>query len=62
MRGRVVFTYRQPCLSDFVAIRSALTLCCDDERAEVWRGDVCIYAHGRVTSAVATAMHGRKFG
>lgn len=57
-RGKVVFSYTQPYLSDFIAIRSALTICCDDEHAEVWRGDVCIYERGRVTSAVAA----RKWG
>jgi hypothetical protein len=31
-------------LSDFAAIRAARALCRDGQGAEVWRGDVCIFA------------------
>lgn len=56
--GKVVFTRTGHYLSDFLAIRSALKMCRDDENAEVWRDDDCIYTCGGVTSAVATETHG----
>ena len=31
-------------VSDFTAIRAALHLCKEGDKAEVWRGDECVYA------------------
>jgi hypothetical protein len=31
-------------LNDFAAVRAAQRLCGDGQSAEVWRGDVCIFA------------------
>jgi hypothetical protein len=30
--------------SDFIAIRTALHLCKEGDKAEVWRGEECVYA------------------
>ncbi len=55
--GKVAFIRTGKYLSDFIAIRSALKMCRDNESAEVWRDNDCIYTHGGVTSAVATETH-----